>query len=141
MHFNTPLTLDLALAPNHLYYGDCLEVMAHWPDASVDTVYGDPPFNSKATYSILWGDDAGKQKAQLDAFTDMWSWGAEAEQRLRRMVRDKHPALRAIRSAPERSGMAAYLIYMAERLTEMKPDSQTDGCHLPSLRWNSRLPP
>ena len=120
MHFNTPLTLDLALAPNHLYYGDCFEVMGHWPDESVDTVYGDPPFNSKATYSVLWGEDASKQKAQLDAFTDMWTWGAEAEQRLKRMVRDKHPALRAIRSAPERSGMAAYLIYMAERLTEMK---------------------
>ncbi len=123
MHFNTPLALDLALAPNHLYYGDCLEVMTHWPDESVDTIYGDPPFNSKATYSILWGNDAGKQKAQLDAFTDMWTWGAEAEERLKRLTSEGHPArdtIRALLIKPGRSGMLAYVTYMAERLVEMK---------------------
>ena len=55
MNLKTPPTLDLAFEPNSLYYGDCFEVMAHWPNESVDTIYGDPPFNSKATYSILWG--------------------------------------------------------------------------------------
>ena len=126
MNSNTPPTLDLALAPNHLYYGDCFEVMAHWPDASVDTIYGDPPFNSKATYSILWGQDRqdrGKQSAQLAAFTDMWHWGPEAEKRLETLLRPGHPAERVIRAVltyPGRTGMLSYLTYMAERLTEMK---------------------
>ena len=126
MNSNTPPTLDLALAPNHLYYGDCFEVMAHWPDASVDTIYGDPPFNSKATYSILWGQggqDRGRQSAQLAAFTDMWHWGPEAEKRLETLLRPGHPAERVIRAVltyPGRTGMLSYLTYMAERLTEMK---------------------
>ena len=61
MNLKTPPTLDLAFEPNSLYYGDCLEVMARWPDESVDTIYGDPPFNSKATYSILWGGAKHRQ--------------------------------------------------------------------------------
>ena len=126
MNLNTPPALDLALAPNHLYYGDCFEVMAHWPDESVDAIYGDPPFNSKATYSILWGQDRqdrSKQSAQLAAFTDMWHWGPEAEKRLETLLRPGHPAERVIRAVltyPGRTGMLSYLTYMAERLTEMK---------------------
>jgi site-specific DNA-methyltransferase (adenine-specific) len=30
--------------PNHLYKGDCLEVMRQWPDACVDHCIADPPF-------------------------------------------------------------------------------------------------
>ena len=123
MNLKTPPTLDLGFELNSLYYGDCLEVMQPWPGESVDTIYGDPPFNSKATYSILWGQDTGKQSAQLEAFTDMWYWGPEAEKRLKTLLRPEHPAepvIRAVLTYPGRSGMLSYLTYMAERLTEMR---------------------
>ena len=37
---------------NTLYYGDCLDVMQSLPDASVDLIYLDPPFNSNANTNI-----------------------------------------------------------------------------------------
>jgi 16S rRNA G966 N2-methylase RsmD len=40
---------------NALYYGDNLEVMRlHVKDESIDLVYLDPPFNSNATYNVLF---------------------------------------------------------------------------------------
>jgi site-specific DNA-methyltransferase (adenine-specific) len=33
---------------NHIYVGDCLEVMRQWPDACVDHCIADPPFNISA---------------------------------------------------------------------------------------------
>ena len=40
---------------NRLYYGDNLEVLRKYiADESVDLVYLDPPFNSKADYNILY---------------------------------------------------------------------------------------
>jgi 16S rRNA G966 N2-methylase RsmD len=41
---------------NFLYYGDNLEVLRRYvKDESVDLVYLDPPFNSNANYSVLFG--------------------------------------------------------------------------------------
>ena len=38
------------LATNVLYYGDNLDILRRYlPDAVVDLVYLDPPFNSKST--------------------------------------------------------------------------------------------
>ena len=31
---------------NHIYFGDNLEILGQMPDASVDLVYIDPPFNT-----------------------------------------------------------------------------------------------
>ena len=42
---------------NRLYFGDNLEWLRDWrefPDASIDLVYLDPPFNSNADYNVLW---------------------------------------------------------------------------------------
>ena len=40
---------------NRLYYGDNLEVLRKYiSDESVDLVYLDHPFNSKADYNILY---------------------------------------------------------------------------------------
>jgi site-specific DNA-methyltransferase (adenine-specific) len=37
---------------NKLYFGDNLQILReHVPDESVDLIYLDPPFNSKATYN------------------------------------------------------------------------------------------
>ena len=39
---------------NRLYYGDNLEVLRGFPDAHVDLIYLDPPFNSNAGYNVLF---------------------------------------------------------------------------------------
>ena len=40
---------------NHLYYGDNLHVLREEiKSESVDLVYLDPPFNSNATYNVLF---------------------------------------------------------------------------------------
>jgi site-specific DNA-methyltransferase (adenine-specific) len=40
---------------NHLYFGDNLEVLREKiGDETVDLVYLDPPFNSNATYNVLF---------------------------------------------------------------------------------------
>ena len=63
---------------NHLYYGDNLAVLrdrARFPDAFVDLIYLDPPFNSNADYNQLFRTPKGHASAaQMEAFTDTWQW-------------------------------------------------------------------
>jgi len=47
---------DKSMKPNTLYYGDCLEVIKDWPEACVDLIYLDPPFNSNARIALLEDD-------------------------------------------------------------------------------------
>lgn len=73
-------TLPVADAGNVLYYGDNLDVLRrHVADESVDLVYLDPPFNSNASYSVLFGHaDGSKLAAQIKAFDDTWHWDQAA---------------------------------------------------------------
>ena len=68
---------------NRLYFGDNLEWLRdrrEFPDASVDLVYLDPPFNSNADYNVLFHEPSGSvSQAQFHAFTDTWSWADAAE--------------------------------------------------------------
>jgi len=116
------------MKPNTLYAGDCLLRMREWPDACVDLIYLDPPFNSKANYNILFGRGQDKSKrddlAQMTAFTDTWQWDADAEARVSHINKAiDHPAHYAIKAFTQLfrggAGMFAYLSYMAERLAEM----------------------
>jgi 16S rRNA G966 N2-methylase RsmD len=46
---------DERVAENRLYFGDNLAVLRHdIAGESVDLVYLDPPFNSNATYNVLF---------------------------------------------------------------------------------------
>ena len=107
---------------NTLCYGDCLDWMARWDDASVDLIYLDPPFNSDASYNVLYARDSAGG-AQLRAFTDTWSWDAAAGERLARFLgavgRPSHKAIAGLYTMLGESGMLAYLTYMAERLEHM----------------------
>ena len=38
-----------------IYCGDCLEQLQTLPDACVDLIYIDPPFNSNRNYEVFWG--------------------------------------------------------------------------------------
>ena len=62
---------------NRLLFGDNLNWLRDlklFPDASVDLVYLDPPFNSNADYNVLFREVSGEaSQAQFHAFTDTWS--------------------------------------------------------------------
>lgn len=105
-----------------LYYGDCLDWMERWSDGTVDLVYLDPPFNSKTDYNILYSDDGGGQ-AQYRAFSDTWAWDEAAADRFVALEgavqRRSHDVIVGLSRILGRSGMLAYLTYMAERLEHM----------------------
>ena len=67
-----------------LYYGDNLDVLKRYvKDESVDLVYLDPPFNSNATYNVLFAEqDGSRAAAQIKAFEDTWRWDQEAEREI-----------------------------------------------------------
>jgi site-specific DNA-methyltransferase (adenine-specific) len=110
---------------NHLYYGDNLKVLRDSiRDESVDLIYLDPPFNSNASYNVLFKGPAGADSAaQIEAFDDTWHWNDSAEAAFGDVVRSGNAAaatmLRAIRSFLGDNDMMAYLAMMAVRLIEL----------------------
>ena len=40
-----------------IYCGDNLEKLKQFPDACVDLIYLDPPFNSNRNYEVFWGEN------------------------------------------------------------------------------------
>ena len=120
-----------ALRPDTLYYGDCLEVVAGWPDEAIDLIYLDPPFNSKQDFSMLFGDAGNGKTAQVMAFEDSWHWGPSAAERVERIQRAiAHPAnasISGLHGIVGDSGMMSYLSYMAERLAELRRVLKPNG--------------
>ena len=119
--------MEYPFQPNSLYYGDCLEVLAQWPDACVNLIYLDPPFNSKTNYNILFGSDrksgGGGGRTQVLAFQDTWFWNQEARQRVHELTLTSTPvgdAFRGLEQILGESGMLAYLSYMAQRLDQCR---------------------
>src|SRR6185369_3271424 len=110
---------------NALYYGDNLPVLRESiPDESVDLIYLDPPFNSNATYNVLFRSPAGEEsKAQIEAFEDTWHWGGDAERAFDDVMRsgnsDAAEMLRSMRLFLHENDMMAYLAMMAVRLLEL----------------------
>jgi len=46
------------LATKVRYYGDNLDILRRYlPDASVDLIYLDPPFNSNRDYNVIFRDE------------------------------------------------------------------------------------
>ena len=112
---------------NKLLFGDNLTWLRDpklFPDASVDLVYLDPPFNSNADYNVLFREASGEaSQAQFHAFTDTWNW-ADAAQTYAEFV-DHCPntavveMVEALHSFLKNSPMMAYLAMMAPRLVEL----------------------
>ena len=44
-----------------IFCGDNLDKLADFPDASVDLIYIDPPFNSNRNYEVFWGETREKR--------------------------------------------------------------------------------
>lgn len=110
---------------NQLYFGDNLDILRdHIPPGSVDLIYLDPPFNSKATYNVLFQEKSGEQSAaQITAFEDTWQWGLESEEAYHEVVTEGPKKLadllQALRSFLGQNDMMAYLTMMAIRLVEL----------------------
>jgi site-specific DNA-methyltransferase (adenine-specific) len=116
----------MAGAPNRLYYGDNLGVLReHIDDETVDLVYLDPPFNSNATYNVLFKSPAGEaSQAQIEAFDDTWHWNEAAERAYDYVIfesgnTDVAEMLRAMKVFLGLNDMMAYLAMMAVRLIEL----------------------
>jgi hypothetical protein len=110
---------------NVLFYGDNLDVLRRYiPDESVDLIYLDPPFNSNANYSVLFGHaDGTKSAAQVKAFDDTWTWDTAAAAAFQDAVvsgGDVAQALAAFQTLLGPSTMLAYLSMMAPRLVELR---------------------
>jgi site-specific DNA-methyltransferase (adenine-specific) len=110
---------------NELYYGDNLSVLRESiPDESVDLIYLDPPFNSNASYNVLFRAPSGEQsQAQIEAFEDSWHWNTHAEQAFDEIMKsgntDAAELLRSMRGFLGENDMMAYLAMMAVRLIEL----------------------
>ena len=85
---------------NKLYFGDNLGILReHVPDESVDLVYLDPPFNSNATYNVLFKEASGEgSAAQIHAF--------DRHLALEHGVRVRLPGCRAV--CPSRTSRTSY---------------------------------
>ena len=102
---------------NHLYYGDNLTVLRGTSIAteSVDLIYLDPPFNSNASYNVLFKAGDGRQSAaQIEAFDDTWHWNDSAEAAFGDVMRGANAAastmLRAMRSFFGESSRMGYCL-------------------------------
>jgi site-specific DNA-methyltransferase (adenine-specific) len=116
---------------NALYYGDNLNILRDFiPDASVDLVYLDPPFNSNRDYNLIFKDQSGnKSDAQILAFEDTWRWGPDASAQYDYLTNTaRHHGkvpdavsqiVGALRAGIGTNEMLAYLVEMTVRLVEL----------------------
>ncbi len=107
------LAMDLK---NRLYFGDNLDILRRQvPDSSVDLIYLDPPFNSNATYNVLFKEKSGEESAaQITAFEDTWQWSMEAEAVYKEIVtggpRKLAELMQVLPAFLGRNGLRAYLM-------------------------------
>jgi site-specific DNA-methyltransferase (adenine-specific) len=117
--------MPAAAAPNLLYFGDNLDVLRqHVASESVDLVYLDPPFNSNASYNVLFANPDGQNSgAQIQAFDDTWHWSLQAQATYEALLTCGHQKLAAqvaaFYSCLGTNDLMAYLVMMAPRLLEL----------------------
>ena len=107
-----------------LIRGDNLEEMRKFPDACIDLIATDPPFNSKRDYFVPYRDERGQQPdALVKAFTDTWAWGDAAEDACRHLIVGEGgqvgATIQGLQQFLNETPMMAYLVMMAARIVEM----------------------
>jgi len=113
------------VSANSLYFGDNLEILRYEIESdSVDLIYLDPPFNSKANYNLLFRSPNGHEPhAQITAFEDTWHWGEQAEREFAELIlqpnTDVSEMMQALRRFLGENDVMAYLTMMANRLLEL----------------------
>ena len=100
--------------PKTIWTADCLYVLRGMNSESVDLIYLDPPFNSKADYAAPIGS-----KAAGAAFKDTWSL-SDLDVEWINLMEARHPALYRVLLAAMTPSDKSYLAYMAARLLEMR---------------------
>jgi DNA modification methylase len=110
-------------SPNLLYFGDNLHWLPKIAAGSIDLIYLDPPFNSKATYNLLYRSPDGEAApAQYKAFVDSWRWDTPADAALARIMTSGSPAagiIASLHNHMQKSDLMAYLVMMTARLIEL----------------------
>lgn len=110
--------------PNSLFYGDCLDILKDLPKESVDLIYLDPPFNSNTDYNMLFGDEQNEDQAQARAFVDTWSWIPTTHLPIYDELLHRAGSIGNLAESLHlllgRCGMLAYLLFMTQRIIEMK---------------------
>ena len=99
---------------NTIWTGDNLYIMRGMNSATIDLIYLDPPFNSKANYAAPIGS-----KAAGAAFKDTWTLN-DVDIEWLDAIEKPQPALWRVLMAAMNDSDKSYLIYMAIRLLEMK---------------------
>ena len=107
-----------------LIRGDNLEEMRTLPDACIDLIATDPPFNSKRDYFVPFRDEHGREPDTLvRAFTDTWTWGDAAEEAYNELLVDVGGqvgnTIEGLRKFLNETPMMAYLVMMGIRIVEM----------------------
>ncbi|MCH9036795.1 MAG: site-specific DNA-methyltransferase, partial [Chloroflexi bacterium] len=121
------------LKTNVLYYGDNLDILRNYiPDESVDLVYLDPPFNSNASYNVLFKEPTGERSAaQIKAFDDTWHWDTAAELTYQEIVTNSpleiSKMVEAMRWFIGSNDMMVYLVMMTIRLIELRQALKPTG--------------
>ena len=100
--------------PKTIWTGDNLFIMRGMNSASVDLIYLDPPFNSKANYAAPIGSQAAGA-----AFKDTWTL-SDLDVEWLDLIESRHPALHRVIMATMVDSDKSYLVYMAARLLEMR---------------------
>ena len=97
-----------------VWTGDNLDIMRGMNSESVDLMYFDPPFNSKANYAAPIGS-----KAAGAEFKDTWTL-RDVDVAWLDLIEAKHPVLNRVIHAAMTNSDKSYLIYMAVRFLEMQ---------------------
>ena len=96
-----------------IWTGDNLPIMRGLNSESVDLIYLDPPFNSKANYAAPIGSEAAGAE-----FKDTWTL-QDVDVAWLDLIEAKHPKLHRVILAAMSKSDQSYLVYMAARLLEM----------------------
>ena len=111
-----------AKKPCTLYYGDNLEILQkHIQNESIDMIYLDPPYNSKADYNMIFKTKSGDDlPAQILAFKDTWYWTSESESMYDKLMQTSMATvIKGLKETIGSNDMMAYLVMMAIRLIEL----------------------
>lgn len=129
---------------NRLYFGDNLKILREQiPEESVDLIYLDPPFNSNASYNVLFKEKSGEESAaQITAFEDTWHWTHDSASVYHDLVvsgpKKLGDLLQALVTFLGHNDMMAYLVMMAARLVELHRVLKPTGSILPALRSDGK---
>ena len=87
-----------------IYCGDNLDQLSRLPDACVDLIYIDPPFNSNRNYEVFWGETREKRAfEEPESCCCEISTGPDSKSSLRNVSREKE--------TPPRRGASAQRYY------------------------------